>query len=597
MNDFQLAMSKFTSSNFDAALELIDGFEKEVINSAFCLEENPVVSPIYSIVVVNYRSVKRFTEMLKGLKSYELKVGFEIIVVNNANPLCKQVVFAQLNHFTLIELPFNYGCSGARNVGAHFSRGKYCIFVDDDGVIGSDSLEYLIETVEKHDAISCRGKVIPKEKNHIGSPHYDKGSQLAYSIPDAEGISIWKKNIFLRFGGFCSLLAGHEGMNLCAKMFPFFGRNGFIYDPRATLYHNFSDSKEALQNKKAAYNLNFDFLDYLAIDWRSLVSHFRISDEENYKSMADLLPPQCEPVDSHEKKSLSVLTFGALLEKHFENYIHSLELQTNQTFEIIVVNSNADELLEEKLRNTLFYQQGRLRLLRALGCSRSQCFEMAINQAENDFCVVHDFDDISINIRLQSISNYFYKNPQASLVSFCTFNEKQKFYAEVLIPSFECSLKARAFYCVPACFPTIGFRRSKMTEIINHDIGFGFECDWLYQNILKDYFVGHMFPAPLVYFSLPKRAQYKSRRLEIRQIAIRSLIHYHKSFIGQLNPEHKKDIWLLSGWRSVKTHVEMQRVMNYLQVLLSHVPEKEITFFLKMLQLYSKFIKNRISRD
>jgi glycosyltransferase involved in cell wall biosynthesis len=587
LDEFNIAIGSFNASDFSKSLEQIKVIEDKVLDTAAINRNQIFEKPIYSIIIVNYKSINRFTRLLIGLQPYQSDYRFEIIVVNNNNLNCNDIVFFNLTNFTLIELKFNYGCSGARNIGVSHSRGQFCIFLDDDGIFEDGAIEALIDTVEKNSAVTCRGKVIPYSKKGLSSPHYDKGDRLAYSIPDAEGISIWDRKIFIKFGGFQPLLSGHEGMFLCLKMYPFFGRHAFLYQPKAIFHHDFSDSHDAVEKKKKSYEINFNFLDHLGMDWRSLTRIFKLRDPFCFSPFFDTADIS-DKENFNINDSLSILTFGAVDDIYISSYITSLQLQTNQNFEVILVDCSCNASTLNALQDTELFRKSRLKIFKAKGKSIPECFQIAVREAKNDICVVHNIDDISVNIRFEKTLEYFESNKKSCMVSYCTFNEKEELYAEQFVTQLKSSIKARAFLCIPACFPTIAFKKAKISGQINLDIPFGFEYSWIYSLLRDKNFFGEMIPIPLVYFRPQKKMLYNKKRSDIRKIVIKAIILFHESFVGKLSVDQKKVIWLVSGWRKPTTPEQNKKSLAYLDYLLSCISVNERPHLAELIKVYSE---------
>ena len=123
------------------------------------------------------------------------------------------------------------------HAGAMVARGDYALFLDDDGRLSGDTVEALVSVIETYDAVAVRGRILPKEPSGASAENYDLGDRIRPAIPSAEGNSIWCRDVFLEFGGFDPLLAGHEGLFLCGEMLSFYGPERFLYAPDALLLH------------------------------------------------------------------------------------------------------------------------------------------------------------------------------------------------------------------------------------------------------------------------------------------------------------------------------------------------------------------------
>ena len=178
----------------------------------------PPANPTYSIVVVLYKRHRYLGDALSRISLYAARPDFELILVNNSNFVAEEMPLFHCEQFRWVNVGFNYGCSGGRNLGAKVARGKFVIFIDDDGLIEDFAIEKLIETMRQNDALAVRGRVCPRSPSIPEVSHYNLGDEIVYSVPNTEGISIWRRQEFLDDGGFDTLLAGGEGLALWSRM-------------------------------------------------------------------------------------------------------------------------------------------------------------------------------------------------------------------------------------------------------------------------------------------------------------------------------------------------------------------------------------------
>ena len=224
---------------------------------------------IYSIVVVMYERQDDLAEALTRIARYSSMENFEIIFVNNGC-LTEKDLLPFIKNFRFVDVGFNYGCCGGRNVGADVSIGDYLIFLEDDGLLAPYAIENLIDVITKHDALATRGRVLPKTslapgvigRDFLTAEHYDLGDEIVYSVPNTEGISIWRRREFIKAGGFDTLLAGGEGVALWSKMYKAGGPCGFMYAPTSILFHDYAAGKGELKSKKARYRANEAYLSF-----------------------------------------------------------------------------------------------------------------------------------------------------------------------------------------------------------------------------------------------------------------------------------------------------------------------------------------------
>ena len=295
--------------------------------------------PLYSIVIVVHELSDDFAKLLSSLKTYEDSKEFEIVVVSNGIADLEAHVPDEFENYILAEPGLNCGCSLGRNIGAECASGKYLVFVDDDGVLGDGAIDSLIATIETYDAVAVRGRVVPRTPDSFTPPHYDRGELVVPSIPDAEGISVWARDAFLRFGGFDPLLAGHEGLHLMCRMFRFYGPFAFLYAPEAVLHHDYNSSETALRRKTRRQAHNRRYLDHCGLDWEAHIGLMdRVARDSIAKAMFSMAPVTAELAAtrsarrtlSNDGERVSVITTARNASAFLEDYTASLKNQTHR---------------------------------------------------------------------------------------------------------------------------------------------------------------------------------------------------------------------------------------------------------------------------
>ena len=249
---FERAKRALASGDFQAAVKHAREAEALACSDVQIRNYGAPTDPTYSIIVLLYQRHSDLSQALSRLARYSDRPEFELIFVNNGDFVAQEMLSHHFRQFRWINVGFNYGCSGGRNLGARAARGKFLIFVDDDGFIEDLAIENLIETIVQHDALAVRGRVCPKSNLRAEVSHYDLGNEVTYSVPTTEGISIWRRKEFLDEGGFDALLAGGEGLALWSKMYKSHGlQRHFLYTPYATLRHDYAKDPEHFARKQA----------------------------------------------------------------------------------------------------------------------------------------------------------------------------------------------------------------------------------------------------------------------------------------------------------------------------------------------------------
>ena len=274
-DEYHSAKNLFINRDFDGANEIIQKIQpliKTDITDKTRLI--PKLNVRYSIIVAVHQGFDDLKALLEDLEPYLFRQDFELIVINNTCQPAPNTIRSLIAEHSIIDIGFNYGCSGGRNIGAELAQGHYILFLDDDGRLAYGAVDALIDCIEKNNSVACRGKVIPKNATGVSGGHYNKGSKVNMSPPDAEGISIWNRKLFIEYGGFDPLLAGHEGLALCAKIHRDKPLRSFLYTPHATLQHNFSDDEEKNTIKLKLHATNREYLEHIGINHRKLKKQF-----------------------------------------------------------------------------------------------------------------------------------------------------------------------------------------------------------------------------------------------------------------------------------------------------------------------------------
>ncbi len=258
---FEAAKCALAAGDFASAIRHAREAEDLISSKIQSTDYGNAVRPVFSVVVVLYTKHDALAEFLGVVAQYSNRPEFEFIFVNNG-AFSPRDVSRFLKRFRWVDVGFNFGCSGGRNLGARLARGKFLIFLDDDGVIKGNALESLASTIIKYDALAVRGRIYPRTRS-FGVRHYDLGDDIIYAVPTTEGISIWRRQEFLKVGGFDPLLAGGEGKALWLKLINFFGYRSFLYTPEAVLLHDYAKSDEHFHRKKAKSTPNNDYFNFV----------------------------------------------------------------------------------------------------------------------------------------------------------------------------------------------------------------------------------------------------------------------------------------------------------------------------------------------
>ena len=216
--------------------------------------------PSYSIIVVLFADHPDVARSITRLTKYSQQDAFELVFVNNG---ChSQSVFASmLNRFRWVDVGFNFGCSGGRNIGAVAARGSYIIFLDDDGLIEPDAIEKVLLRLSRSTTPwRCGDGYAQNLPTALSGPitMLEMKFSLVFQMPREFRYGDVKNSC--AHGGFDILLAGREGAALWSRLYPFYGPDAFIYTPKAILLHDYARDEAHLARKRARLEKNDTYL-------------------------------------------------------------------------------------------------------------------------------------------------------------------------------------------------------------------------------------------------------------------------------------------------------------------------------------------------
>ena len=114
-----------------------------------------------SIIIVNYKSWDSLTKCLDSFKTFEPKISYEIIVVDNDSRDGKFITFEkQFSQIKFIASEGNYGFSNGCNLGAENADGKFLLFLNPDVILNdSSAIDEMFSFAEANQNVgitSCR---------------------------------------------------------------------------------------------------------------------------------------------------------------------------------------------------------------------------------------------------------------------------------------------------------------------------------------------------------------------------------------------------------------------------------------------------------
>ncbi|WKZ60985.1 MAG: glycosyltransferase family 2 protein [Cyclobacteriaceae bacterium] len=232
------------------------------------------VTPLISIITINYNSLKETCEFLESTKRLTYR-NFEIIVVDNASKEDPtKIITSRFPEVKLLVNSSNLGFTGGNNTGMAVAKGDYLFIVNNDTEVTDNLLNELLKPFEQDNSI---GVVSPKIKyfDHpniiqyagfteinpitgrnktIGDRERDQGQHdtPGYTLYAHGAAMFLKKEVVERTGMFADIFfLYYEELDWSARI----QRAGFriYYQPTAVIYHKESISVGKSSTLKTYY--------------------------------------------------------------------------------------------------------------------------------------------------------------------------------------------------------------------------------------------------------------------------------------------------------------------------------------------------------
>jgi len=539
------AKGAFRIGDLDRASSLVEGFSTKAAAACRIVQYGPQPSerPVASVVLVSHRSHEILPHALRAIEQQCPAQKWEVILVNNGNDALFEAGRQNLSAFVGVEPPFPLGCSAGRNIGAAYATGAIVLFLDDDGTMEAGCAASIIACVQETEAVAVRGRVVPRTTR--SAPHYDLGPERIPSFADCEGISAWRRDVFLEAGGFHPLLAGHEGIELCARLWPDHGPFAFVYEPSAVLVHDFAESTVASAEKASRYARNRALAE--SGGKRPFDIHLRMQEiagsaRQLYMSTSALRAPR--PAGG---AAVSVITTARNARPFVEEYSAGWMRQTQRDFQLVYVDDGSQDGTAEAIRR-LWSGDSRLTLIERPAEGRGAALNAALAAARHDICLIADADDIPIPSRVARTVDFFEKNPKDDCVSFVVFTEVNLFRIGPPSPLIA-DMSFRSLFDMPATFPTFAFRSRRFTQAFDEGLQGGIDCDWLRRNMEEAGVSGKLVPYPLVYYRR-HGGQITAKHNPVQRATRSKLLEYSFSRLaGPLSEEERRFVEILIDTR------------------------------------------------
>lgn len=155
-----------------------------------------------SVIIVNYNH-KYFPRLaLEALEKSETDFSFEVIFVDNrSDPNDESVGFlrkaAKEGRITLIESPRNVGFGAGNNLGLKIAKGEYILIHNPDTTVEKDSLQKLVNYLEKHPRIGLLGPKLVYSNGDIQDScrRFMTFTDLIIKRTPLKKVNPWKKRL------------------------------------------------------------------------------------------------------------------------------------------------------------------------------------------------------------------------------------------------------------------------------------------------------------------------------------------------------------------------------------------------------------------
>lgn len=493
------AQNLLAELKFEGIQHHLKGFNEALLELAEVRQfGSSPVSPRFSVVLVSNAHSPAVEEMLQSIAADdEFSVEREIIVVDNGNSELLDATNKVFPSFVFVRSPFPVGASGGRNLGAAVAKGGYVVFIDDDGSVCAGCTGSLIRAIEETDAVCVRGRVVPKTAGIMAPPHYDLGNVRMPALASCEGISAWRREDFLRNGGFDVVLFGHEGVELCARMFKFHGPLSFVYEPAAVLQHDPSAGTKAAEKAKR-YELNKKYIQFQTPHTYEIVSEFNAyknRPKDFYLGRAGLHPTS----RSAANEPLSILTTARNAAPFLDDYASSWKRILPENCEIIYVDDNSEDGSFAAMQER-WVGDHRFIAVSNSASGRGAALNTAVSTAKNDICLIADVDDISTKERILNTRQTFEDHPELDYLSFLLFNEKDIFRSPRKTAPLIAHVGIEALFGMPAPYPAFAFRRSRFSIPFDENLTGGIDCDWFRKHLALGGLRGLLVQKPVTYY-------------------------------------------------------------------------------------------------
>lgn len=329
--------------------------------------------------------------------------------------------------------------------------------------------------------------------------HYDLGDRIIPRWMDIEGMTLLKRAA-LGPNGFDPLLFGHEGTELTMRLYPQYGRDAFLYEPNAYLYHDYAPSDSAGEEKRARLERNNSYLKQRFPYVERFRKLFRDAADEGF--LAETL--SCRKVMTsqaaigNEKNSFTIVTIGFNSLQYISKYAQSLRDQTDQHFDVVFVDVDAKDtsgaLVQAELGGNPRYK-----LFRTCSMTRAEALNFALSKVVTTHVIIAEVDNISVPQRVEWTRKAYDRWPKCDAVGFATFDLEGDYRTSGPLCSTTMQSQVGLFFGRLMPFAALSFRKVAFAEPFDIAVAEGMEYVWLSGNIQQGALSGLYIPMSAVF--------------------------------------------------------------------------------------------------
>ncbi len=216
------AIRLFDNHQFQSAGERVHEYLQSMDYKLVPFQDDRIKRKILvSIIISSIGMDHGFIECMASV-SRQTDQDFEIIIADHSGSEKKEPAYESV---LTLSLPRNFSLPEGRNIGAHFSKGEYLVFMTSHHLIHPDFIGNMKKAWSVFDFVALTGKIV-SGTGVLDSSDRFRFDQRAYPVPVpriVQGHLVIKKQVFERVGNFNPLFTKGDLIewNLrCQRQFP-----------------------------------------------------------------------------------------------------------------------------------------------------------------------------------------------------------------------------------------------------------------------------------------------------------------------------------------------------------------------------------------